>query len=115
MALVARGRKSRGAKRCVIVPSRTPAAEIADFHLAVRPGTDGALACAVMHVLFKEGYADRAYLARYTDADAGLEQHLATRTPEWAAAITGLSVEAIVEFARLYGATKRSFLRLGYG
>ena len=52
-------------------------------------GTDGALACAVMHVLFKDGYADRDYLAKYTDDPAALEQHLASRTPEWAAAITG--------------------------
>ena len=46
-----------------------------------------------MHVLFKEGYADWDYLRRYTDAPDELEAHVATRTPEWAAAITGLSVE----------------------
>src|SRR5690606_18773062 len=71
--------------------------------------------CAVMHVLFKEGYADRAYMARYTDAPEELEAHLATRGPDWAAAITGLDGDAIVAFARLYGRTKRSFLRIGYG
>src|SRR5262245_33695643 len=68
-----------------------------------------------MHVLFKEGMADRDYLAKYTkDADR-LEQHLTTRTPEWAADITGLTVDEIVAFARLYGRTKRAYLRLGYG
>jgi anaerobic selenocysteine-containing dehydrogenase len=52
-----------------------------------------------MHVLFRDGLADRDYLARYTDAPEELEAHLATRTPEWAAAITGLSVEEIEAFA----------------
>jgi anaerobic selenocysteine-containing dehydrogenase len=115
MTHIARARKNRGAKLVVIDPYRTPTAEIADLHLAVRPGTDAALACAVMHVLFKEGYADRAYLAKYTDAPEELEAHLETRDPAWASRITGLGQEAIVEFARLYGRTKRSFIRIGYG
>ena len=59
--------KKRGAKLVVVDPYRTGTAEQADLHLAVRPGTDGALACAVMHVLFKEGFADWDYLRRYTD------------------------------------------------
>jgi anaerobic selenocysteine-containing dehydrogenase len=115
MAHVAKARKNRGAKLVVIDPYRTPTAEIADLHLAVRPGTDAALACAVMHVLFKEGYADRDYLAKYTDVPDELEAHLATRDPAWAARITGLSEQAISEFARLYGRTRRSFIRIGYG
>ncbi len=68
-----------------------------------------------MHVLFKEGFADRAYLARYSDAPDELERHLRARTPAWAAAITGLPEAEIVAFARLWGGTRRSFLRLGYG
>jgi anaerobic selenocysteine-containing dehydrogenase len=115
MTHIARARRERCAKLIVVDPYRTATAELADLHLALLPGTDGALACAVMHVLFREGYADRAYLARYADDPAGFEAHLASRTPSWAAAITGLPEARIVEFARLYGATKRSFLRLGYG
>lgn len=115
MTHVARARKERGAKFVVIDPYRTPTAEQADIHLAIRPGTDGALACAVMHVLFRDGLADRAYMEKYTDAPAELEAHLKTRTPEWASAITGLPVEAIEDFARLYGQTKRSYIRVGYG
>jgi anaerobic selenocysteine-containing dehydrogenase len=115
MTHIARARRERGAKLVVIDPYRTPTAEIADLHLAPRPGTDGALACAVMHVLFKEGFADRAYIAKYTDAPAALEAHLQSRDPAWAARITGLSAEEIVGFARLYGATKRSYIRVGYG
>ena len=112
---VALARKNRGAKLVVVDPYRTPTAEQADVHLMLRPGTDGALACAVMHVLFKEGYADWDYLERYTDAPRELAQHLETRTPAWAANITGLSAAEIVEFARLYGRTRRSYIRAGYG
>jgi anaerobic selenocysteine-containing dehydrogenase len=115
MTHIAKARKERGARLVVVDPYRTGTAEIADMHLAPLPGTDGALACAVMHVLFKEGYGDRAYLARYADDPVGLEAHLEGRTPEWAAAITGLAVDEIVAFARLYGQTKRAYLRIGYG
>lgn len=115
MNWVQKARRERGARLVVVDPYRTATAAKADLHLAPRPGTDGALAAAVMHVLFAEGLADRDYLARYTDFPAGLEAHLAARGPAWASAVTGLPSEAIVAFARLYGATKRSFLRLGYG
>ena len=115
MTHVTRARKERGAKVVVIDPYRTPTAAVADIHLAPRPGTDGALACAVMHVAFRDGYADRGYMARYTDVPEALEAHLLTRGPVWASGITGLSVEAIEAFARLYCSTKRSFIRPGYG
>jgi anaerobic selenocysteine-containing dehydrogenase len=115
MTHVTIARRERGAKLVVVDPYRTASAEAADLHLAPLPGTDGALACAVMHVLFKEGYADRAYMARYADDPVGLEAHLATRDPAWAAAITGLPEDAIVDFARLYGRTRRSYIRVGYG
>jgi anaerobic selenocysteine-containing dehydrogenase len=115
MAHIAAARRERGARLVVIDPYRTATAERADLHLAPLPGTDGALACAVMHVLFREGYADGTYMARYTDDPAGLEAHLATRTPAWAAAITGLAEDEIVHFARLYGSTRRSYIRVGYG
>ena len=115
MAHVTRARKERGAKLVVIDPYRSPTAAVADIHLAVNPGTDGALACAVMHAMFRDGTADRAYMAHYANDPARLEAHLATRTPEWAAAITGLSVQEIEDFAALYGRTERAFIRVGYG
>jgi len=115
MTHIARARKNRGAKLVVVDPYRTATAEVADLHLMPRPGTDGALAIAMIHVLFAEGYADWAYMRRYTDDPAGLEQHAKARTPEWAASITGVPADSIRAFARLYGATKRSFIRVGYG
>jgi anaerobic selenocysteine-containing dehydrogenase len=115
MTHIAKARKARGAKLVVVDPYRTGTADMADMHLAPLPGTDGALACAVMHVLFKEGYADRAYLARYSDDPAGLEAHLECRGPAWAAGVTGLGEDEIIAFARLYGQTKRAYIRIGYG
>ena len=112
---VTEAKRNRGAKLAVVDPYRTATAEKADYHLMLKPGTDGALACAIMHVLLAEGLADRAYMAQYTDAPDELEAHLKTRTPAWAAAITGLSVEEIVEFARVIGRTPKTFIRLGYG
>ena len=115
MSHIATARKGRGARLVVVDPYRNASAEVADQHLCLRPGTDGALACAMMHVLFKEGYADRDYLARYTDVPGELEAHLAERPPSWAAPLTGLDEGEIVAFARAYGATERSFIRIGYG
>lgn len=112
---IAKARRNNGAKMIVVDPYRTGTAEKADQHLMLRPGTDGALACAVIHVLLAEGFADREYLASHTDFNADIEQHFASRTPGWASEITGLSTEEIVQFARTYGATKKSFMRCGYG
>jgi anaerobic selenocysteine-containing dehydrogenase len=110
-----RARKERGAKIAVVDIYRNATMEQADLPIVLRPGTDGALACAVMHVLFRDGFADRAFMAEFADAPEELEAHLQTRTPAWAAAITGLTVETIETFARLIGTTRRTFLRLGYG
>ena len=107
--------RKRGAKVVVVDPYRTGTAAQADMHVMVKPGTDGAVATAMLHVLFKEGFADRDYLARYTDHSPALEAHLESKTPEWASAISGVPAEQIVEFARLWGSTKKAFLRCGYG
>ena len=115
MTHISRARKTRGAKLVVIDPYRTGTAAVADMHLAVRPGTDGALACAVMHVAFRDGHADRAYMAQYADCPDALEAHLKTRGPAWAAAITGLTVAQIEEFAALYNRTQRAYIRIGFG
>ena len=115
MTHATRARKVNGAKIIAIDIYPTDTTKQADLALIVRPGTDGALACAVMHVCFRDGYADREYMARYTDAPDALERHLKSRTPEWAADITGLSIAEIEQFAALVGRHKRTFFRLGYG
>jgi anaerobic selenocysteine-containing dehydrogenase len=110
-----RARKERGAKIVVIDIYHNDTMKQADLALCLRPGTDGALGCAVMHILFRDSLADRDYLARYTDAPDALEAHLKSRDPAWASAITGLEIAEIEAFARLVGENKRTFFRLGYG
>tara|TARA_Y100001970_G_C14258817_1_gene877844 strand:- start:2044 stop:4119 length:2076 start_codon:yes stop_codon:yes gene_type:complete len=112
---IIKARKERGAKLVVVDPYETRTAKVSDIHLALKPGTDAALACAVMHILFRDGYADKEYLESYTDYPSELREHLKSRGPQWASGITGLSNTEIESFAHLYGKHKRSYLRLGYG
>src|SRR4030081_1373959 len=115
MTHASRARKERGAKIAAVDVYNNDTMKQADIKIILRPGTDGAFACGVMHVLFRDGFADRGYMDRYTDCPGELEAHLATRTPEWASAICGVPVAEIEAFARTVGQTKRSFFRLGYG
>ncbi len=115
MTHAAKARKQRGTKIYVIDPYRTPSAQQADVHLCLRPGTDGALACAVMHVMFRDGYANHEYMEKYTDVPTELEAHLKSKTPAWAAEITGLSIDDIEAFAHAYGTAERAYIRVGYG
>ena len=115
MTHATRARKERGARIAAVDVYDNETMKQADIKILLRPGTDGAFACGVMHVLFREGFADRAYLAKYTDCPDELEAHLASRTPQWASAICGVPVSEIEAFARAVGQTPRSYFRLGYG
>ncbi len=115
MTHATRARKERGAKIAAVDIYMNGTMQQADLPVLVKPGTDAALACAVMHCLFRDGKADWEYLDKYTDAPRELEAHLKTRDPHWASAITGTPVETIEEFAKLIGERKRAFFRLGYG
>jgi anaerobic selenocysteine-containing dehydrogenase len=115
MTHAVRARKERGAKIVAVDVYMNATMAQADLPVLVRPGTDGALACAVMHCLFRDGNADLDYLDRYTDVPRELAEHVRSRGPQWAAPITGCDPAVIEEFARLVGAHKRAFFRLGYG
>jgi anaerobic selenocysteine-containing dehydrogenase len=115
MTHAVRARKERGAKIAAVDVYMNGTMQQADLPVLVKPGTDAALACAVMHCLFRDGKADWDYLDKYTDAPRELEAHLRTRDPQWASAITGTPVQTIEEFAHLIGERKRAFFRLGYG
>ncbi|MCF8478248.1 MAG: molybdopterin oxidoreductase family protein [Pseudolabrys sp.] len=115
MTHAVKARKERGAKIAAVDVYMNGTMAQADLAVLVKPGTDGALACAVMHCLFRDGHADWDYLEKYTDAPRELEAHLKTRDPAWASAITGTPVDTIEQFAALIGSTKRAFFRLGYG
>ena len=113
--------RRQGARLVVIDPYRTRTAALADEHLAIHPGTDGLLALAMMHVLFREGLADWKYLAACTNGADELCAHAAQpeHSPERAAAVTGIAAETIVRLARTYGQAARSsrpaVIRLNYG
>jgi anaerobic selenocysteine-containing dehydrogenase len=115
MTHATRARKERGAKIVVVDVYMNGTMRQADLPVLIRPGTDGALACAVMHCLFRDGKADWDYLERYTDAPRELAEHVQSRDPQWAARITGCPAETIEAFARLVGDNKRAYFRLGYG
>ena len=102
-----------GAKVVVIDAYRSRTAREADWHIAPRPGTDGALAMALIHVLIAENLCDDDYIARHTVGFDALAERAASRTPEWAETITGVPAEDIRTLAREYAAQKHSAIRMG--
>ncbi|MFN3984912.1 MAG: molybdopterin-dependent oxidoreductase [Rhodocyclaceae bacterium] len=107
--------KRRGARLVCIDPWRTATAEKCDLHLAPWPGTDTAIALAMMQVLIADDLLDHDYIAAHTLGFDALAARVADCTPEWAAALTGLPAEAIRALARDYGRTRVSAIRLNYG
>jgi len=110
-----RHRQQLGATVTVVDPRRTPTAEGADLHLAVRPGADLPLLSAMLHVLDAEDLLDRAFLARHTE---GADEALAAAaewTPGRAAEATGVPAEDIVKAARRFGATRRAMVLWSMG
>jgi anaerobic selenocysteine-containing dehydrogenase len=107
--------KRNGARLIAIDPYRSLTAEKCHQHIALRPGTDGALALGIMHVLITEDFLDHAYIADHTLGFEQLKARALTYTPERVAEICGLEQTEIVELARLYGKTRKSAIRLNYG
>ncbi len=105
----------KGARVIAIDPYRSLTAEKCDEHIAPLPGTDGALALAMMHVIISENLIDREYIEKYTLGFELLRERVLEYPPAKVAEITGLSVERIVSLAREYATTKPSVIRLNYG
>lgn len=108
-------RRQRGCKIVVVDVYENGTARQADEFICVKPGTDGALAVALMHVLFRDDLADWDYLNEFTDCPEELAAHVKSRTPAWAEQITGVAAAEIEALARLIGTTPRTYFRLGYG
>ncbi len=107
--------RERGARVLAIDPVRTRTAEQCDEWLAIRPGTDAALALAMMHVVFDEGRQDQEYLERYTLGWEALRERAREWTPERAAPITGLSAQRIRALGSEFGRSRACFIRVNYG
>ena len=107
--------RHQGAKLVVIDPFRTRTARVADWHLAIRPGTDTALALGLMHCIIEENRYDREFVAWHTRGFDELCKRAAEYTPERVAEITGIEAEDIVRLAREYAGTQPAVIRLNYG
>lgn len=105
--------RKAGAKLVVIDPVRTRTARLADWHIPIRPGTDAALALAMIHVIIKENLVDRDYIDKHTVGYDELAERASTYTPEFAAQETGIPVDDIVKLAREYATTPPAVVRIG--
>jgi anaerobic selenocysteine-containing dehydrogenase len=107
--------RRNGARLIVIDPYRTRTAALADWHIAIRPGTDAALALGMMHVILNEGLEDRAYIDEMTHGFAALAERARQYSPERVAAWTGMTAAEVEQLAREYATTRPAALRLNYG
>ncbi|MEA2569857.1 MAG: hypothetical protein QOI24_1858 [Acidobacteriota bacterium] len=108
--------KANGARVICIDPLRTRTADSSDEHIAIRPGTDAALALGIAHVLFRDGLQDRQYLDEMTVGWEKLrDRALNDYAPERVAAICRIPVETIEQLATRYGTLRPTFIRLNYG
>ncbi len=107
--------RRNGARLIVIDPYRTRTAAVADWHIAIRPGTDAALALGMMRVILDEGLEDRAYIAEMTHGFEALAERAREYTPERVAAWTGMTPGEVEQLAREYATTRPAALRLNYG
>ncbi len=111
-----------GARLVVIDPYRTRTAALADEHVVIRPGTDGLLALGMMHVIFRDGLEDAAYLSECTNGAEELREHAlrAEHAPAQVSAVTGIAAEVVERLAREYATCwkrlgKPAVIRLNYG
>jgi anaerobic selenocysteine-containing dehydrogenase len=107
--------KRRGAKLIAIDPRRSETAEKCQQHIALLPGTDGALALGVMHELIAHGWIDRDYVERHVDGFEALARRAAEWPPERAAAVCGITTEEVRGLARDLGTLQPAAIRLNYG
>lgn len=102
-----------GARLVVIDPKRIPLADRADKYLPIRPGTDGALALALIQVIIQEGLYDKDFVEEYTKGFQELTSHIQSYTPEWAQEITSVPAEEIRQLARLFASIKGASIYQG--
>ncbi len=107
--------RRNGARFYTIDPHRNRTGHLADRHYSIRPGSDTALALAMMHVITSEGLEDRDYVARHTLGFDDLKVRVREWTPGRAAELTGIPAEDIVQLAREYATTRPAAIRLNYG
>lgn len=107
--------RSNGARLVTIDPLRTRTAEQSDEHIAIMPGTDGALALGMMHIILRDGLQDQDYIDRYTLGFQELQQRVQQYAPSRVSEITGISKDTIERITHEYAANSPAFIRVNYG
>ena len=110
---VVKDAQKRGAKVVVIDAYASRTAKEADWHIAPKPGSDGALAMAMIHTLIDEDLIDQDYVAAHTHGFDELAARAKSRTPEWAEELTGIPAADIRRLAREYASTPPAAIRMG--
>lgn len=100
--------RKNGAKLIVADPRRIELAEMADVYMQFRPGTDVALVNGMMHVIIKEGLADKEFIANRTEGYEEFAAVIEKYTPEYASKVTGVPAEDIIKAARIYAEAERA-------
>ena len=111
----AQAAKRQGAKLICIDPRRTETADKCHQHVALRPGTDGALALGIIHELVAHGWLDHDYIERHTEGWPALRERALAWTPDCTASVCGLTADEVRGLARDYGTTSPAAIRLNYG
>lgn len=107
--------RKRGAKVVVIDVHKNQTGQWADWFIPLYPGTDAALAVGIMHVLFRDGLVDEAFMERYTIGHEELREHVKTYTPEYVSSVTGIPADDVAKLAELYGRAGVSYIHIGNG
>jgi anaerobic selenocysteine-containing dehydrogenase len=107
--------RRNGARLYTIDPHRNRTGAASDKHFFIHPGSDTALALAMMHVIIGEGLFDADYISRHTEGFDGLRERVKAWTPQRAAELTGIAAEEIAQLAREYATTRPAAIRLNYG
>ncbi len=105
--------KKKGAKVVVIDSYKSRTAKQADWHLSPKPGTDGALAMAIINHIISNDLTDKDYIDKYTDGFEELKSHVSDKTPEWASKITGINKEDIEKLAFELAKNQPAAIRIG--
>ncbi|MFJ8260043.1 molybdopterin oxidoreductase family protein [Peribacillus asahii] len=112
---IAQQARKNGAKVVVIDVHKNQTGKWADWFIPILPGTDGALALGLMHILYAEDLINQPFLDEYTVGSAELREHVRQYDPATVSAITGVSIDDLYTLARMYGSTTPSFIRIGNG
>lgn len=107
--------RGNGAKLVVIDPYKTRTARCADWHLPINPGTDAALALAMIHVMVRDSLYDKDYVSRHTLGFEQLQERVKEYPPERAAKWTGICAADIEKLAREYATVRPAVIRVNYG